>query len=245
MQTATVSASVAGHGLSAAQRSELVVVIEDLRHDAWGSKPFRQACSTSLLKLTRALKDLLRKRAWLKLHAAAAQDKKEAWRQEAAQKEAARQEAARQEAARQEAARRQKEADEDAAGLARVWACATTAALAAERCAAGAARAAAAAKYTKAMANEYQRLYGGEGGSGGAAGPSEASEAAGVLDAYVCPITADIMTDPVCTSDGFTYERRAITEWLRTKDTSPSTGAKLESKRLIPNITVRCLLQDL
>ena len=242
MQTATVSASVAGHGLSAAQRSELVDAIraEDLRHEARGSKPFCQACSTSLLKLTRALKDLLRKRAWLKLHAAAAQDKKEAWRQEAAQKEAARQEAA-----RQEAARRQKEADENAAGLARVWACATTAALAAERCAAGAARAAAAAKYTKAMANEYQRLYGGEGGSGGAAGPSEASEAAGVLDAYVCPITADIMTDPVCTSDGFTYERRAITEWLRTKDTSPSTGAKLKSKRLIPNITVRCLLQDL
>ena len=35
----------------------------------------------------------------------------------------------------------------------------------------------------------------------------------------------------------------AITEWLRTNDTSPSTGAKLESKRLIPNSAVRCLLQ--
>ena len=33
------------------------------------------------------------------------------------------------------------------------------------------------------------------------------------------------MTDPVSTSDGFTYERAAITEWLRTKDTSPKTGA--------------------
>ncbi len=64
-------------------------------------------------------------------------------------------------------------------------------------------------------------------------------------DAYVCPITAEIMTDPVCTSDGFTYERTAITEWLRTNDSSPSTGAKLKTKDVIPNITVRCLLRDL
>ena len=79
------------------------------------------------------------------------------------------------------------------------------------------------------------------GGSGRAAGVA----AAKVLKEYMCPITADIMTDPVSTLDGFTYERTAITEWLRTNDTSPSTGAKLESKRLIPNVTVRCLLQHL
>ena len=78
--------------------------------------------------------------------------------------------------------------------------------------------------------------------SGGAAGASVATK---VLHEYTCPITAEIMTDPVSTLDGFTYERTAITEWLRTNDTSPSTGAKLESKRLIPNVTVRCLLQHL
>ena len=66
-----------------------------------------------------------------------------------------------------------------------------------------------------------------------------------LLNEYKCPITAEIMTDPVCTADGFTYERTAITEWLRSNDTSPSTGAKLTCKRLIPNITVRCLLQRL
>ena len=130
---------------------------------------------------------------------------------------------------------------------ARAWALSTKAAVQAETCAEFAARLAAWAKEAKARANRLERKYagGGEGCSGAAAGPSEASEAADVLDAYMCPITADIMTDPVCTSDGFTYERRAIIEWLRTKDTSPSTGAKLESKKLIPNITVRCLLQDL
>ena len=49
-------------------------------------------------------------------------------------------------------------------------------------------------------------------------------------DDYICPITPEIMTDPVSTSDGLTYERAAITEWLRTKDTSPKTGTTLESK---------------
>jgi len=64
---------------------------------------------------------------------------------------------------------------------------------------------------------------GGECSNNGAARSSEASEAAEVPDDYVCPITAEIMTDPVSTLDGFTYERKAITEWLRTKDTSPLT----------------------
>ena len=53
------------------------------------------------------------------------------------------------------------------------------------------------------------------------------------------------MTDPVSTLHGFIYERTAIAEWLRTNDTSPSTGAKLESKRLVPNLTARCLLRHL
>ena len=84
---------------------------------------------------------------------------------------------------------------------------------------------------------------GGEGGGSGAAGPSQASEAAEVPDDFVCPITAEIMTDPVSTSDGFTYERAAITEWLRTKDTSPKTGATLESKALFPNHLVRSMIR--
>ena len=85
-------------------------------------------------------------------------------------------------------------------------------------------------------------VEGGEGGSG-AAGPSQASEAAEVPDDFICPITSEIMTDPVSTSDGFTYERAAITEWFRTKDTSPKTGTKLESKSLYPNHLVRSMIR--
>ena len=83
----------------------------------------------------------------------------------------------------------------------------------------------------------------GEGGISGAAGPSGASEAVEVPDDYICPITAEIMADPVSTLDGFTYERAAISEWLLTKDTSPKTGAKLESKTLIPNHLVRSMIR--
>ena len=86
---------------------------------------------------------------------------------------------------------------------------------------------------------------GGEGGSRWAsAGPSEASEreATEGPNEYMCPITAEIMTDPVTTVDWFTYERTAITEWLRTNDTSPFTGATLESKALIPNLSLRSMI---
>ena len=52
------------------------------------------------------------------------------------------------------------------------------------------------------------------------------------------------MTDPVSTLDGFTYERVAITEWLRTKDTSPKTGATLESTTLYPNLSLRSVIRS-
>ena len=95
----------------------------------------------------------------------------------------------------------------------------------------------------KADALERATAGGGEGGGIGAAGASQASEAREVPDDFICPITAEIMTDPVSTSDGFTYERAAITEWLRTKDTSPKTGATLESKALIPNLMARSMIR--
>ena len=65
-----------------------------------------------------------------------------------------------------------------------------------------------------------------------------------VPDEYICPITTEIMTDPVTTLDGFTYERAAITEWLRTKDTSPKTGATLESTTLYPNLSLRSVIRS-
>ena len=41
-------------------------------------------------------------------------------------------------------------------------------------------------------------------------------------------------------SDGFTYERAAIAEWLaRGSRSSPMTGAPLTSTALVPNLAIR------
>ena len=42
--------------------------------------------------------------------------------------------------------------------------------------------------------------------------------------AFICPITQELMEEPVVTQDGQTYERHAIEYWLRDHDTSPLTG---------------------
>ena len=64
-------------------------------------------------------------------------------------------------------------------------------------------------------------------------------------DGCVCPITRELIRDPVFCGDGHTYERDAISAWLRTKDTSPKTGCVLESKVLIPNFALRSAIDDL
>ena len=45
--------------------------------------------------------------------------------------------------------------------------------------------------------------------------------------------------------DGHTYERSAIEQWLETHNTSPATGLELVSKQLIPNHSLRSLIQEL
>lgn len=61
----------------------------------------------------------------------------------------------------------------------------------------------------------------------------------------------DYMRDPVVTSDGQTYERRAIEQWLARRKaqglpcTSPLTGERLTSDALISNVILRGLIVDL
>ena len=50
-----------------------------------------------------------------------------------------------------------------------------------------------------------------------------------VPEVFFCPITHELMRDPVSTVDGLTYERSAIETWLATNDTSPLTGKQLAS----------------
>lgn len=62
--------------------------------------------------------------------------------------------------------------------------------------------------------------------------------------ASICPITQDVMEDPVVCADGHSYERAAITHWLLAKDTSPSTNARLPHKNVVPNHALRNLIAE-
>lgn len=52
---------------------------------------------------------------------------------------------------------------------------------------------------------------------------------------FFCPISKQLMEDPVSTSDGHSYEREAIKQWLQKGDIrSPMTGARLTSTTITP-----------
>jgi len=61
---------------------------------------------------------------------------------------------------------------------------------------------------------------------------------------FLCPITRDLMVDPVCTADGQTYEKAAISRWLETRRVSPVTNSRLTDLTLTPNRPLRSLIED-
>jgi U-box domain len=79
--------------------------------------------------------------------------------------------------------------------------------------------------------------------SGGAASASPAVSRS-IPGWTLCPLTRAVMVDPVlCTGDGQTYERSAITQWLAVSDTSPVTGQPLASQEILPNHALRSIIQ--
>ena len=80
-----------------------------------------------------------------------------------------------------------------------------------------------------------------------AAAPAAAPEATQdePPERLVCPLTHDIMEDPVMlVGSGHTYERAPIERWLAKNDTDPMTGAQLTSpldKTLVENHLVRAM----
>lgn len=63
-----------------------------------------------------------------------------------------------------------------------------------------------------------------------------------IIDSLTCPITCQIMTDPVQGNDGQTYERSAITHALNIKQESPITRQYMTVADLRVNSTIRFLL---
>ena len=63
-----------------------------------------------------------------------------------------------------------------------------------------------------------------------------------VLDEFCCPLSMELMVEPVSTADGQTYERASIEAWLKHSNLSPLTMAVLEHKFLTPNLALKRLI---
>jgi uncharacterized protein (TIGR02118 family) len=60
-----------------------------------------------------------------------------------------------------------------------------------------------------------------------------------------CPIMGKIMSDPVITSDGYTWERQAIKLLLKQTKTNPITKQPFGSEILVPNLALKDLIATL
>lgn len=62
---------------------------------------------------------------------------------------------------------------------------------------------------------------------------------------FCCPISLDLMQDPVIISTGQTYDRRSISRWVEEGHCNcPKTGQMLAHNRLIPNRALRNLIMQ-
>ncbi|PRQ41006.1 putative aminoacyltransferase, E1 ubiquitin-activating enzyme [Rosa chinensis] len=62
---------------------------------------------------------------------------------------------------------------------------------------------------------------------------------------FRCPISLDLMKDPVTLSTGITYDRQSIEKWIEAGNvTCPTTNQVLTTLEPIPNHTMRKMIQD-
>jgi len=65
------------------------------------------------------------------------------------------------------------------------------------------------------------------------------------MDDFICPITMEVMIDPVMAPDGSNYERSAIDQWLVSHGSSPKTRQYMSTSQLVPNYTLKEQIQRL
>ncbi|TYI63082.1 hypothetical protein E1A91_D10G296600v1 [Gossypium mustelinum] len=66
-----------------------------------------------------------------------------------------------------------------------------------------------------------------------------------VPDEFRCPISLDLMKDPVIVASGHTYDRSSIAQWINTGHyTCPKSGQRLIHMALIPNYALKSLVHQ-
>lgn len=61
---------------------------------------------------------------------------------------------------------------------------------------------------------------------------------------FKCPISWEILNNPVISNEGHSYEKWAIEKWLSREDISPITGLPLSDFTLLPNYCLKNALDD-
>ncbi|XP_059317099.1 putative U-box domain-containing protein 42 [Lycium ferocissimum] len=70
-----------------------------------------------------------------------------------------------------------------------------------------------------------------------------------LYETFFCPLTEKIMEDPVTIESGVTYERDAISEWIKNSDNReeifcPKSGQKLKSRNLSTNVALKATIDE-
>ncbi len=63
-------------------------------------------------------------------------------------------------------------------------------------------------------------------------------------ESFFCPISQEIMVDPVITPQGISYDRRSILDWLKKSNICPITKTNLSEKELITNYALKNTIND-
>ena len=64
------------------------------------------------------------------------------------------------------------------------------------------------------------------------------------MDMMFCPISLEIMKDPVVTHEGITYDRKSIEKWLEKNNYCPQTKNPLSKKNLVPNYALKQIIDE-
>ena len=62
---------------------------------------------------------------------------------------------------------------------------------------------------------------------------------------FYCPITGELMNEPVSDPEGHTYEKNEILRWLSTNPISPLTRTPLNSSQLTDNIAMKRSIESI
>lgn len=74
--------------------------------------------------------------------------------------------------------------------------------------------------------------------------PQDESMSSNIPRSFYCPLTMEVMADPVIDAEGNTFERKALLHWLSHYGTSPVSRQPLNSNLIVPNFALREIIHE-